>query len=144
MTDPANPTPRAIDRSTIEIDPRRVRVLFGGHVVADSRRAVILREPSRQPVWYFPRGDVEMTVLGQTRRQTVSPAKGVASYFTIYRDAHVVQDAIWSFEAPPPALGAIAGHIGFMRLHFEFEAEGHAAIDWDLAAAPRDDLNDAA
>jgi len=90
MTDPANPTPRAIDRSTIEIDPRRVRVLFGGHVVADSRRAVILREPSRQPVWYFPRGDVEMTVLGQTRRQTVSPAKGVASYFTIYRDAHLV------------------------------------------------------
>lgn len=127
----------------IERDSRRIRVLFEGHVVADSRDALVLRELSRRPVWYFPRQDVEMTVLGQTAHQTVSPTKGIATYFTINRDAYVVENAIWSFEAPPPAIEAIAHHMGFMRLHFEFEAEGHAAIDWDLAAT-RDIPDDAA
>ena len=41
----------------------RVRVLAGGHTVIDSRRAVVLYEGNFQPVYYFPRDDVEMELL---------------------------------------------------------------------------------
>ena len=131
------------DLPLIERDPRRIRVLFGGHEVADSSDALVVREPGQSPAWYFPRKDVEMTILGQTGRQTVSASKGPATYFTIYRDAHVVENAIWSFESPPAAFHAIAGRLAFQAVHFEFQAEGHTAADWDLdaigdpAVAPR-------
>lgn len=117
-------------------DPRRIRVLLGGHEIADSRAALVLREPGCSPVWYFPRSDVETTVLARTALQTHSETKGLATYFTVFRDAHVIENAIWSFESPPPALAAIAGHIAFQRVHFEFETDGHSAADWDLAALP--------
>jgi uncharacterized protein (DUF427 family) len=140
MTQPENPgAPR------IEHDHRRIRVFFGGHGVADSKDAIVLREPGRRPVWYFPRHDVEMTVLGQTSKATMSPTKGVATYFTINRDAHVVEDAIWSFEVPPPAFQAIAGRLAFEPIHFEFEAEGHTTAEWELdCASPTPGGGDAA
>jgi uncharacterized protein (DUF427 family) len=127
--------PEVSSLPTIERDPRRIRVLFGGHEVADSADALVVREPGKSPVWYFPRGDVEMTILARTQLQTLSPSKGPATYFSLYRDGHVVENAIWSFENPPPAFRAIEDRIAFLPVHFEFEAEGHTAADWDLANA---------
>lgn len=119
---------------TIERDPRRIRVLFGDHEVADSDDVLVVSEPGAAPVLYFPRRDVEMLVLGQTHHQTVSATKGRAVYFTIYRDGHIAENAAWSFEAPPPPFQAIAGHIAFRPGHFEFSADGDATADCDLAA----------
>jgi uncharacterized protein (DUF427 family) len=117
----------------IERDARRIRVLFGGHEIADSTDVLVVREVGKSPVRYFPRQDVEVQVLQRTDRQTHSESKGVATYFTIYRDAHVVENAIWCYESPPPALQAIAGRIAFQLVHFEFQAEGHTTVDWSLA-----------
>ena len=122
------------DLPTIVRDPRRIRVFFEGHDIADSTDAFVLREPGRPAVWYFPRSDVEMAVLGQTSKVTRSPTKGVATYFTINRDAHVLENKIWSFENPLPAVRMIAGRIAFQVPHFEFEAEGHSPDEW--AEAP--------
>jgi uncharacterized protein (DUF427 family) len=116
----------------VELDARLIRVLFEGHEIAESRMALVLREPGKPPVWYFPRADVEMSVLGQTNKITISPTKGAATYFTILRDWHIVENALWSFEAPPPELAAIAGHIAFAGRHFEFESEGHSPDEWDI------------
>jgi uncharacterized protein (DUF427 family) len=44
-------------RHELEPSPRWVRVRFAGQFVADSRRALLLREPGRIPVYYFPRAD---------------------------------------------------------------------------------------
>src|SRR5262249_48122549 len=120
------------DLPTIERDPRRIRVMFEGQEVADSGDALVVREPGRSPVHYFPRKDVEMAILGQTARRTLPPTKGVATYFTIFRNAFVVENAIWSFENPPTPYEAIAGRIAFQPVHFEFAAEGHSAVDWEL------------
>jgi len=117
----------------VELDPRRIRVLFEGHEIAESQGALVLREPGKAPVWYFPRSDVEMSVLGQTTKITISPTKGAATYFTIRRDWHIVENALWSFEAPPIEFAAIAGRIAFAARHFEFESEGHSPDEWDLA-----------
>ena len=41
-----------------EISPKWVRVTFGGEVIADSRRVLLVIERGRTPVYYFPQQDV--------------------------------------------------------------------------------------
>lgn len=119
-------------RPEITLDPRRIRVLFGGHDVADSDQALLVREAGEQPTLYFPRKDVEMTILARTGLNAMSPTKGVSTHFTIYRDATVVENAAWSFEDPPAPFALIAGHIAFHPVHFELAAHGESPADWKL------------
>lgn len=101
--------------------PGVVRVLFEGHEIADSDDVLVLQEASFPPVYYFPRDDVRMAFLRRTDKTTHCPYKGQASYFTIYRDRQVIEDAVWSYETPYPALDAIAGRLAFYPEHVEFQ-----------------------
>ena len=47
----------------LEDSPRRVRVVFGGETVADSRSVKFLHETGHLPVYYFPEEDVRMDLL---------------------------------------------------------------------------------
>lgn len=102
---------------------RRVRVLFDGHLLADSEDVVILREPDQPPRYYFPVEDVEMEVLTASERHTQCPYKGEASYFTLYRDGQVVDDAAWMYPAPDNSLSQIAGRVCFSEQVVEFETD---------------------
>ena len=43
-----------------------------------------------------------------------SPFKGDASYYSVTTSAgQTVQDVIWTYEQPYPAVAAIAGHVAF-------------------------------
>jgi len=68
---------------TIEPNPNRVRVLFDGRVVADTTRALTLREASLPAVQYIPREDADMSLLERTAHQTHCPYKSDAAYYTI-------------------------------------------------------------
>jgi len=116
----------------IAYETRRIRVLLGGHSIADSTDVLVVREPGQPPVRYFPREDVEMAILARSAQRTASQTKGEATYFSVFRDAHVIENAIWSFEAPPEPFGPIATRIAFQPIHFEFEAAGESAADWEL------------
>jgi uncharacterized protein (DUF427 family) len=98
---------------TITPNPQRVRVTFNGRVVADTRRALTLREASYPPVHYIPREDIEMAVLERTTHATHCPYKGDASYFSLKVDGRVSENAIWSYEAPYAAVGDIKEHLAF-------------------------------
>jgi uncharacterized protein (DUF427 family) len=117
--------------------PGRVRALFEGHQIADSDHALILNEGSYAPVVYFPREDVEMLVLRKTDRSTRCPHKGDASYFTIYRDARVIENAAWSYEDPIDDAGVIREHIAFYPQHVEIEM-GEANAEPALKVPPHD------
>jgi uncharacterized protein (DUF427 family) len=122
---------------TITRAPTTVRVLFEGHEIADSNDALVLREANYPPVYYFPRDDVRMVFLRRTEKVTHCPYKGDASYFTIYRDAQVIENAVWSYEDPFPAVGQIGNRVAFYPEHVEFQlgaltaAETQAALDVD-------------
>ncbi len=98
---------------TLEENPRRVVVRFAGRVVADTTRALTLREASYPLVQYVPREDAEMALLRRTGHATHCPYKGDASYYTIAADGRAAENAVWSYEAPFPAVAAISGHLAF-------------------------------
>ena len=91
----------------------RVRVRFAGQVIADSTRALTLREANYAPVQYIPRDDADMSLLQRTAHASHCPYKGDASYFTIILDGRSAENAAWSYERPFPAMAEIAGHLAF-------------------------------
>ena len=114
---------------TLEREPNRVRVLFEGHEIADSGDVLLLAEAAYPPVRYFPRDDVAMAFLRKTDRTSRCPYKGEASYYTIQRDGKLIENAVWSYETPNPAVIQIAGHLAFYPQHVDFQVDGQAPAD---------------
>ena len=98
---------------TVTRNLNRVRVSFGGKVIADTTRALILQEASYPPVQYIPRADANMTLLKKTAHATHCPYKGDASYYSIETGKSTAQNAVWSYEQPFAAVKEIAGHLAF-------------------------------
>lgn len=113
--------PDASHPISIERAPSIVRVLFEGHEIADSDDVFVLREADYPPVYYFPREGVRMEFPRRTDKVTHCPYKGDASYFTIYRDRQIMENAVWSYEDPYPAVGPIGGRVAFYPEHVEFQ-----------------------
>jgi uncharacterized protein (DUF427 family) len=100
---------------TVTPSPRRVRVRFAGEVVAESDRALVLREGSYPPVLYLPREDARMAHFVRTNHATHCPHKGDAAYFSLRVGDREASNAVWSYETPKPGVAAIAGHLAFYR-----------------------------
>jgi uncharacterized protein (DUF427 family) len=98
---------------TITPNPKRLRVTFAGQVVAETARALTLQEASYPPVQYITREDADPALLKRTERSTHCPYKGDASYYSIEAGGRRAENAIWSYEAPFPAMQQIAGHLAF-------------------------------
>jgi uncharacterized protein (DUF427 family) len=98
---------------TVTASQKRYQVRYGDHVIADSRLALTLKEASYKEVLYFPRDDVAMAFMSRTERSTHCPYKGDASYYTIVMDGRIAEDAVWSYEAPYPAMDLIRGRLAF-------------------------------
>jgi uncharacterized protein (DUF427 family) len=98
---------------TIAPNPRRVRVILGDAVLADTTRALTLKEAEYKPVQYIPRADIDMGAFKPTEHHSHCPYKGDASYFTITADSRSVDNAAWSYELPYPAVSAIKDHLAF-------------------------------
>ena len=92
---------------------RRMRARIGQHVIADTPDAVLLKEADYPAVVYFPRGGVETGFLSKTDRTTHCPYKGDASYYSIMMDGELLENVVWSYEAPFPAMEAIGGLLAF-------------------------------
>lgn len=98
---------------TIAKSGNRLRVRFRGKTIADTTQALTLKEASYPPVYYVPRADADMSLLEPTDRSTHCPYKGDASYFTISADGSKADNAVWSYQAPYPAMAEIKGHLAF-------------------------------
>ena len=98
---------------TIAPNPMRVRVTAHGKVIAETTKALTLREASYPPVQYIPRADADMALLSATDRQTHCPYKGDAGYFSIQTGGETLDNAVWTYETPYDVVKAIAGHLAF-------------------------------
>ncbi len=111
--------------------PKRVKVVFNGTVVAQSDRALVLRETRLPPVYYLPRDDVRLDLLQPTGHQTHCPFKGNASYWTLAAAGKSVENAVWSYEEPMDEAAPIAGYMAFYwsKMDALYEEDREVAID---------------
>ena len=98
---------------TIVPNPKRVRVLFNGRVVADTVRALTLKEASLPSVQYIPREDADMALFARTAHTSYCPYKGDAAYFSLTVDGRGSENAVWTYEDPYPAMAEINAYLAF-------------------------------
>jgi len=92
----------------LEDSPRWIRGRLDGETIVDSRRAKLLHESLRLPVFYFPDADVRAEALRPSGRTEDQPPKGTAVFLSLTRGDRVEEDAAWRF-----ADGPLAGLIAF-------------------------------
>ena len=98
---------------TVSPTEGHVVVRVGDQVIAESDNALTLEEASYPPVQYVPRGDANMQLLKRTERTTHCPYKGDANYFSVVADGKTLENSIWTYETPFPAMAEISGHLAF-------------------------------
>lgn len=92
--------------------PKRVRVVLGGQVIADSRRVILLRREKAPPVYYFPLQDVQQGVLLQSGKEN-RPGFGQVRLYNVRAADCKRPAAATALIQPPPSLAALDGHITF-------------------------------
>jgi uncharacterized protein (DUF427 family) len=113
MTAKAIKLPGADHPIAIEPNPARIVVSVAGRVIADTGRALTLREASYPAVQYIPREDVDMSLLERTRHATYCPYKGDCAYYSIPLGGERSANAVWTYENPFAAVAAIKDHLAF-------------------------------
>ena len=98
---------------SIQRNTARVVVSIAGHVIADTRSALTLREATYPPVQYIPRQDVDLSRLERTDHATYCPYKGDSSYYSVPAGGKRSVNAVWTYEDPYPAVAQIKGHVAF-------------------------------
>jgi uncharacterized protein (DUF427 family) len=94
---------------TVEESGRHVRVRHGGQVLAESDRALVLRETGCPERYYIPSEDVRLDLLTPSPTHTYCPFKGTASYWSLPDAA----DLVWSYPDPEPDVAEIKDHLCF-------------------------------
>jgi uncharacterized protein (DUF427 family) len=86
----------------IRVEPiqRRVRVMFGGLTIADSRRVVLVLEKRRLAVYYFPVSDVRLDLFAATDFKSRHDGKGEATFYSIKVGDRVAEKAAWRYLQP--------------------------------------------
>jgi uncharacterized protein (DUF427 family) len=125
----ANPAPgfNKYPQHRVEARPAsaRIRVIYEGELIAETREAVELHESTGEGkktvapvVYYFPRKDVRMDRLARSSHRTHCPFKGDASYFSVVGGP---ENAVWSYEAPYDEMLAIKERLAFYPDKFQVE-----------------------
>ena len=112
---------------------RRMRVRFGGAWIADSEDVVLLHEPGRYPVAYFPRPAIADGALEPGGHTTRHADLGATTWYTVRAGEHAKPRAAWQHTELPDYAGELKGRVAFawraMEAFYEEDERivGHAA-----------------
>jgi len=108
-------SPAEIDGYRIDIaaGAGRIAAVMDGVVVADTTNALVLRETFLPPAFYFPRADVDQSILQRGEFRTFCPFKGTASHWSVRLPGGLVENAAWSYDRPIDVGGPLGDHICF-------------------------------
>lgn len=113
MSQPEVRQPTAEHPITVTPTEGHVTVRVRGQVVAETDAALSLRESTYPVVQYVPIDAVDASALRRSDTTTYCPYKGEANYYHLGIGDETVDDAIWTYEQPYPAVAQIAGHVAF-------------------------------
>lgn len=101
---------------TVEPADGEIVVTVGDREIARTSRALTLSEATCPPVFYIPLEDVDGDVLRASDTTTYCPYKGNASYYSVDLGVGTyLEDLIWTYRDPYPAVAEIAGRVAFYR-----------------------------
>jgi uncharacterized protein (DUF427 family) len=105
-----------------ERSPKRVRVVLGGEVVADSRHVLLVWERPYYPTYYFPEGDVTAGLAPEDGARR-SPALGESRSFTVKAGDRQVEGGAYAYPHSP--VEELRGHVAFAwrKMDHWFEEE---------------------
>ena len=112
---------------------RRMRVRFGGAWIADSEDVVLLHEPGRYPVAYFPLSAITEGVLQAAGYTSRHADLGLTSWYTARVGEHSKSRAAWQHTELPGYASELKGRVAFawraMDAFYEEDERivGHAA-----------------
>jgi len=101
---------------TVESSAFHVIVRSGSTLIAETDRALELREAAYPPVLYIPLEDVDPRHVRPNELHTWCPYKGEASYYDIVNSDDGGTDlnaAVWYYPDPFAAVASIEGHVAF-------------------------------
>ncbi|WP_193045770.1 DUF427 domain-containing protein [Mycolicibacterium baixiangningiae] len=105
--------PTAEHPITVTPTGRHVTVEVNGTVIAETDDALTLQEADYPAVQYIPMRDVAESALVCSDTTTYCPYKGDAAYYHVNAADQTVEDVIWTYGQPYPAVADIAGHVAF-------------------------------
>jgi uncharacterized protein (DUF427 family) len=93
---------------------RRMRVRFGGRWIAESERVLLLFEPGRYPVAYFPEAGVAAGLLERTEHTIQHADLGPTSWYIVHAgEQHVAARGAWQHTGLPAYASELQGHVAF-------------------------------
>jgi adenylate cyclase len=90
-----------------------LQVVIDGIVVANSDRVMILHESYLTPSFYFPREDVDFSLLKRGQKRTFCPFKGTATHWHLQSPTSLRENIAWSYDRPLDAGKDVDGYICF-------------------------------
>ena len=127
--------PDPLPERLLYVEPlrRRMRVVFGGNWIADSEHVMLLHEPGRYPVAYFPLNDVAANVLQPSEHTTQHRDLGTTSWYRVRVGERSTPRAAWQHTALAAHAAALKDRVAFawraMDAFYEEDERivGHAA-----------------
>ena len=107
--------PGPLPQRVLYVEPlrRHMRVLFGGAWVADSEHVLLLFEPGRYPVAYFPESDVSPKALERSEHTTRHPDLGLTSWYIVKAGERQAARAAWQHVELPSYASELRERIAF-------------------------------
>lgn len=127
--------PEPLPKRLLYAEPlrRRMRVRFGGTWIADSEHVLLLFEPDRYPVAYFPADDITPGTLEPAEHTTRHRDLGPTSWYTVRAGEQSAPRGAWQHTDLPDYASEFHGRVAFawpaMDAFYEEDERivGHAA-----------------
>ncbi|HSS61352.1 MAG TPA: DUF427 domain-containing protein [Candidatus Limnocylindrales bacterium] len=115
----------------IEVSPRRVRSYFGGKLIADSQRVLLVYETRRPPAYWFPVSDVRIEFL---ERKDPADESSDKIRWRLAVNGRVAENGARSYARPAGDMAALEGHLTF----YWNEMDAWFEEDEEVFVHPRD------
>lgn len=98
----------------LERNRRRLVIVLGGRIIADTRGGYRVLETSHPPGYYLPPEDIAPGALRSAAGGgSFCEWKGEAVYWDVHGGDAVAGRSAWSYPSPTAAFAPLAGHVAF-------------------------------
>ncbi len=87
-----------------------MKAIWQNETIAESTETIIVEGNH-----YFPPKSVHTNFLKESKKETVCPWKGTASYYSVDVNGNVLEDAAWYYPTPKDKAENIKGYVAFWK-----------------------------